>query len=78
MKNSFLNSIKSAVGIDSQREVFLKYNDFYFFLEPHGEEIAVRSKGLLLGYYKNFDEMVNSFIIDGKPFIERISEIEYE
>lgn len=75
-KNQFLEDIRIAVGVDSQREVFLKYKDFYFMLEPHGEEIYVRSNGELLGVYKNFDEMMYSFILDGKPFIERISQIE--
>ena len=71
----FLKDIRLAVGVDSQREVFLKYKDFCFILEPHGEEIYVRSKGEILGCYRNFDEMINSFMLDGKPFIERISEI---
>ena len=38
----FLNDIRDAIAIDSQREVFLRCKDFRFFLEPHGEEIFVR------------------------------------
>ena len=73
----FFEDIKQAVGVDSQVEVFLKYKDFLFMLEPHGEEINVCSKGELLGRYKNFDDMAKNFMLDGKPFIERVSEIEY-
>ena len=78
MKNEcqFLEDIRLAVGVDSQREVFLKYKDFCFMLEPHGEEVYVRSKGEILGRYENFDEMIHSFMLDGKPFIERIAQIE--
>lgn len=76
--NEFLEDIKVAVGIDSQMEVFLRYKEFPFMLEPHGEQIDVCSKGAVLGSYDDFDDMANNFIIDGKPFIERISEIEYD
>lgn len=76
--NDFFENIKKAVGIDSQMEVFLKYKEFPFVLEPHGEQIDVCSKGKILGTYDNFDVMANNFIIDGKPFIELIDEIEYD
>ena len=76
--NEFLEDIKGAVGVDSQMEVFLKYKEFPFVLEPHGEQIDVCSKGEVLGHYKDFADMVNNFMIDGKPFIEQIDEIEYD
>ena len=74
----FLEDIKQAVGVDSQKEVFLRYKEFSFFLEPHGERIDVCGKGAVLSSYDNFDDMANNFMIDGKPFIERIGEIEYD
>ena len=76
--NEFLEDIKQAVGVDSQMEVFLRYKEFPFMLEPHGEQIDVRSKGEVLGCYDNFDDMAKNFMLDGKTFIERIDEIEYD
>ena len=74
----FLEDIRLAVGVDSQVEVFLKYRNFPFVLEPHGERIDVFSKGEILGSYENFDDMAKSFMIDGKSFLERITDIEYD
>lgn len=76
--NGFLEDIKQAVGVDSQMEVFLRYKEFPFMLEPHGGQIDVRSKGEVLGHYKNFDDMAKNFMLDGKPFLARIDEIEYD
>ena len=76
--NEFIETIKQAVGLDSQMEVFLRYKEFPFVLEPHGEQLDVCSKGVVLGSYDSFDDMANNFIIDEKPFIERIDEIEYD
>ena len=77
-RKDFLEMIKAAVGVDSQMEVFLKYRDFSFMLEPHGEQVDVRSSGKLLGSYKSFEEMVNSFEINGEPFIKCVDEIEFD
>ncbi len=74
----FLLEIKGTLDIDSQREVFLQYKDTYIMLEPHGEEIAVKINGSIAGNFSNFEKMLTEFILDGKPFIERISEIDYE
>lgn len=73
-----LEEICEDVGLNSQSEVFLKYKSFYFFLEPHGEEIEVFSDKNSIGVYKNFDDFLLNFKIDGKSFIELISEIEYD
>ena len=74
----FLLDIKGTLDIDSQREVFLQYKDTYIMLEPHGEEIAVKINGLEVSMFSNFEKMLTEFILDGKPFVERISEIDYE
>ena len=76
--NGFLEDIKQAVGVDSQMEVFLRYKEFPFMLEPHGEQINVCSKGEVLGRYDNFDDMAKNFMLDGKPFLAHIDEIEYD
>ena len=74
----FLLDIKTSLDTDSQCEVFLKYKDIYILLEPHGPNIVVYVNGKEIAKYLTFDEMIYQFILDGKPFIERISEIEYE
>ena len=74
----FLLEIKGALDIHSQREVFLKYENTFIMLEPHGEEIVVKINGLEVSSFSNFEKMLTEFILDGKPFIERISEIDYE
>ena len=74
----FLETIIEDLSLDSQSEVFLKYKDFYFLLEPHGEKVEVCSNGQTLGEYKTIDDLLLNFFIDGKPFIERISELEYD
>ena len=74
----FLSNIKASLNIDSQCEVFLKYKETYILLEPHGTEIVVYVNGQKMQCFISFDELVNQFIIDGKPFKEIISEIEYE
>lgn len=73
-----LKDIQQALDVDSQCEVFLRYKDFLFFLEPHGKKIEVKSCGKVLGRYNSFEEMINNFTLEGKSFVERISEIEYE
>ena len=74
----FLESIQKALGVNSQREVFLKYKNFPFVLEPHGEEILVRSMGVMLWRYKDFNEMIYTFKLDEKAFVEQISEIDFD
>ena len=74
----FLEYIKAAVGVDSQCEVFLKYKDFFFMFEPHGEEVEIFSGDKSLGKYKNIEDLFLNFMVDGKSFIERIKDIYYE
>ena len=44
----------------------------------YGEQVEVFSNGEILGVYKTIDDLHLNFLIDGKSFIERISEIEYD
>lgn len=73
----FLEDIRSALGEDSQNEVFLKCGVFPILLEPHGKEVCVKSKGETLAFFNSVDDMFLNFKIDEKPFIERVGEIEY-
>ncbi len=82
IKNSedlqFLLDIKSTLDVNSQCEVFLRYNNIFIMLEPHGEKISVYINGEFIDTYLSFDDMVVNFLVEGKPFIEKISEIDYE
>ena len=77
-QREFLQTIIEDLSLDSQSEVFLKYKDFCFLLEPHGEKVEVFSNGQTLGVYQTIDDLFLNFLIDGKSFIERISELEYD
>ena len=74
----FLETIIEDLSLNSQSEVFLKYKDFCFLLEPHGEKVEIFSNGQTLGVYKNVNDLFLNFLIDEKPFIERIAELEYD
>ena len=74
----FLETIIEDLSLNSQSEVFLKYKDFCFLLEPHGEKVEIFSNGQTLGVYKNINDLFLNFLIDGKSFIERIAELEYD
>lgn len=73
----FLEDIRLALGEDSQSEVFLRCGVFPILLEPHGREVHVKSRGETLAIFNSVDDMFLNFKIDGTPFIEKISEIEY-
>ena len=74
----FLEEIRLALSEDYQNEVLLKYKDIPLLLEPHGKEVQVWSKEKQLGVYETVDDMLLKLVLDGKAFIERIAEIDYE
>ena len=59
-------------------ELDLTFRGFKFGIEPSGESVSVWGKNELLAEYDSFDDMLENFLLDGKPFIEQISEIEYD
>ena len=65
-------------GIINQNELDLTFRGFKFGIEPSGESVSVWGKNELLAEYDSFDDMLENFLLDGKPFIEQISEIEYD
>lgn len=73
----FLLKIKDMV-LESQSFVDLKYKDELFMLEYVSEKIEVWSKGDLKGKFNSFDEFLLNFKLDGKPFIEMVSEIDFD
>lgn len=73
----FLLKIKDMV-LESQSFVDLKYKDELFMLEYVSEKIEVWSKGDLKGMFNSFDEFLLNFKLDGKSFIEMVSEIDFD
>ncbi len=65
-------------GIINQNELELNFHGFRFGIEPSGESVSVWGKDELLAEYNSFDDMLENFLLDGKPFIEQLSEIEYD
>ena len=74
----FLENIKEALGENCRNEVFLRYKDFLFMFEPYGDDVGVFSGDKSLGKYKNIEDLFLNFMVDGKPFIERVEDIYYE
>ena len=72
---AFLEDIKNCAK--SQIDFRLSYNSCSFLIEPIGEEIEVWQFGNKLGSYKTLDCFLNEFLLDGKPFIERIANVDF-
>lgn len=75
---AFLTEIRETLSPNCQNEVFLKFKDFPFYLEPRGDEIYVFNNNTLLYLAKNFSDLIYNFYLEGKPFIEQIEFIEYD
>ena len=74
----FLRNIKEATGIDSLSEVRLIYKgNKHFSIEPLNGKIVVFGFGERM-IYETIEELFFNFMLDGKPFIEQLSEIEFE
>lgn len=65
-------------GLKNQNELDLTFHGFRFGIEPSGESVSVWGKDKLLAEYDSFDDMLENFLLDEKPFIEQLSEIEYD
>ena len=77
-KSDFLTSIKDALSVDSQSEIFLRYGDFHFLLEPHGEEIEVKTDGKIIAVYPNFDSFKLNFKINDISFCDIVFDLELD
>lgn len=74
---SFLKDILEDLTI-SQTPINLLYKDYGFQIDPGGRGAEVWHLGEMVGKYETIEDLFFNFRLDGKPFIERISEIEYE
>ena len=74
---SLYKDICLALSDEYLNEIHLFYNKKLISIEPVNSNIVVIYEGNKR-IYKNIDEVFLRFMLDGKPFIERISEVEYE
>ena len=63
--------------IHDQTPVVLACNDFSFQVEPYGNRLEVWRLGSMINRFDNIEELFLNFKINGKPFIEVVSDIEY-
>ena len=73
----FLTNLKTQLSV-SQIPVELKCGKNSFLVEPGNGGVEVWQFGGVIESFKTVDDFFLNFLIDGKPFIERISEIEYD
>ncbi len=75
---SLLEDVKYTV-FEEQLQLSLSCGDYSFLLEPVGfSGVQVWRNNEKIAEYSTFDELLLNFKIDGKPFIERVQDIEYE
>ena len=74
---SLLEYICLALSDEYLNEVHLIYKKSLISIEPVDSKVAVFYNGSK-ATYNNVEELFLQFFLDGKPFIERISEIDYE
>lgn len=73
----FLEDIRTELE-DLHSSVNLICGGFGFQLDPFCDGVEVWHKGQKLGKYKSVDDLFFNFLLDGKPFIEKVSELDYE
>ncbi len=73
----FLKDLYACV--ECQNEIDLRYKEnFVFTFCPSGSSVFIYDdKPDNPQQFDNLDEMLLNFMIDGKPFIEQIDEIDY-
>ena len=71
--------LEDLIGeLNSQSPVNLIFRDYGFQIDPCGGGAEVWHLGEMVGKFETIEDLFFNFQLDGKPFIERISEIEYE
>jgi len=63
---------------EDQTFTILNYNnEFEFCIEMENSKVHIYSEGKELGVFDTIEDMILTFQIDGKPFIELIDKINY-
>jgi hypothetical protein len=63
--------------IQNQNEIVLQYQNNAFCIDPSGEELTVTDYTGTVGEYVGFDDLFLNHIINNKPLIELVQELEY-
>ena len=61
----------------SQIPLNLEYSNYGFQIDPGGNGAEVWHLGEMVGKFETMEDLFFNFKLDGKPLIERLSEIEY-
>lgn len=64
--------------LNSHSPVNLIFRDYGFQIDPCGKGAEVWHLGEMVGKLETVDHLFFNFQLKGKPFIEQLSEIEYE
>ena len=73
----FLNDLRIALE-KSQVSVALTCNGYSFQIDPCGGGAEIWHFGTRIEKYDSIEDVFLKFMIDGKPFIERIADIDYD
>ena len=73
----FIQSLYEELTIE-QSPVRLSCLGYGFQIDPCGGGAEVWHLGQMVGLFNTIDDLFLRFQIDGKPFIERVSELDYE
>ena len=69
----FLNLLHGAV--ETRTELHLQYKNYACLFEPQGENIDIWHEGERVAQYESLDDLLLHFMLDGKPFIERLDDL---
>ena len=64
--------------VEEQSPVCLSCNGYGFQIDPCGKGAEIWHLGEKVGVFNSIDELFLQFEIDGKTFIERLSDMDYE
>ena len=73
---SFLSDIRRALGPDCLMEVCLRYNDIVFSIEPVEDYFLVFGLGEQMRF-STVDDVFTGLKIQGKPFLDCLSILDY-
>jgi hypothetical protein len=72
-----LDHIRLCMSVDYLNEVHLRYKGKYFSIEPVKGKVVVFAFGQRQEF-DNVDDMLENCVIDGKPFMEALKDVESE
>ena len=74
----FLEHLIFNIVVSQMSATLIFDNKYSFQIDPCGNYFEVWHLGEKLNTYKGLDDLLYNFILDGKPFIEQLGQIDYE